>query len=372
MHRSFAAMKPRTIVLLVVLLVLTVTAIWILDPTSNDQGPQSVPAKPSAGPGGPAGKPLAVTGISVQPQPFTEQITLSGTVLSNEAVMIRPEVAGRVTAIGFKEGQRVQRGHVLVRLFDADLRARLQQTLAQVALDSSSVHRLERIRAVDGISVEELQRATATLAMHRAEADEIRALLEKTVITAPFAGVVGLRKVSVGTVVTPQTDVVLLKDDAQLKLECLVPEKYATMVGVGTTMTFRVRGDNAKAAYRAVVYATDPELDPSSRTLRVRAHVAKAAGLLSGMFADVTLQAAHVPDALLVPTECVVVDINGPKVYVKRGDQAREVRVTTGTRMESDIRITSGLVAGDTVLTTGTLMLKDGLPISVSLRESQQ
>ncbi len=353
-------MKLRTILLLAVIVIVGAILAWVLGTTSDE-----APTGPAAGPKAP--KPLAVLARVIAPQPFTDVITLPGSILANEAVEVRAEIAGRIVRMAFSEGQRVKRGQLLVKLNDTDLQARLQQTLSQVELDSESVHRLERIRQVDGVSIEELQRAKALLAMHRAEADVIRAQIAKTAILAPFDGVVGLRNVSEGAVVTPETVITLLKDDAQLKLECAVPEKYATSINSSTTMTFNVRGSKDARSYSAQVYATDPELDPGSRTLRVRAHIANPQGLLPGMFADVRLAMAEVPDALLVPTEAVVVDINGPKVFVKNGTSAREVRITSGTRTRSNIRVVEGLQPGDTVLTTGMLMMKDAMPVSVTL-----
>lgn len=359
-------MKPRILLIVIALLAVTALLVWQFQPAGNQPKAGAPPAKPMPG----SGSPLAVVGMVVQPRAYTESVTLTGSIVANEAVVIRPEVSGRIVALGFTEGQRVVKGQMLVRLFDADLRARLTQVLAQVALDSSQVERLQRLRAVDGISAEEFQRAAATLEMHRAQADEIRAQLEKTTITAPFAGRVGLRNASVGAVVGPASEITLLRDDSQLKVECTVPEKYATAITVGTQMTFTVRGSRNATLYRARVYAVDPELNPESRTLRIRALIAQPTGLLPGMFADVTVQLATVPDALLVHTESVVVDLNGPKVFVANGDVAREVRITTGTRTTTDVRVLDGLAPGDTVLTTGMLVMKDGLPIGVSVVES--
>jgi len=358
-------MKLRTILLIAVIVIAGAIVAWVLGTTSDE-----APAGPAAG-GPKAPKPLAVLARVILPQSFTDVITLPGSILANEAVEVRAEISGRIVRIAFTEGQRVRKGQLLVKINDADLQARLMQTLSQVELDSESVHRLERIRQVDGVSIEELQRAKALLAMHRAEADVIRAQIAKTALLAPFDGVVGLRNVSEGAVVSPETVITLLKDDAHLKLECSVPEKYATSINTSTTMTFQVRGSKDGRVYRAQVYATDPELDPGSRTLRVRARIADPQGLLPGMFADVSLAMAEVPDALLVPTESVVVDINGPKVFVKQGAVAREVRIRTGTRTQNDVRVITGLQPGDTVLTTGMLIMKEAMPVSVTLETTE-
>lgn len=322
-------------------------------------------------PGGPAGgaagamKPLRVNGMVATPQEFDEQITVTGTVVANEAVEVRPEVSGRVVSIGFKEGQRVAKGQLLVKLYDADLRAQLEKTKRQVTLDEDKVKRLKQIRSVDGVSLEEYELAVATLEMHKAETEIIAAQLTKTEIRAPFAGTIGLRRVSEGAVVSSATLIAVLKDDARLKLEFSVPEKVATLVRVGTPVSFRVRGGDAQAPLQAVVYAQEPELDPQTRTLKVRANCSASTGLVPGMFADITLQLGRIRDALLVPTESIVSDIKGTKVFVIRSGKAEEVRVQTGTRTAQRVRVISGVKPGDTVVTTGMLVLKQGVPVKI-------
>ena len=354
-------MRLKNILIIAAIIVVAAVATWIL--TTRESGePSQLPL-----PAGRARAPLAVNALIASPVDFTEEITLTGTILANEAVVIKPEISGRIVEIGFKEGQRVRKGQMLARLFDADLQARLRQTNSQIELDSESVHRLEQIRRVDGVSIEELQRAKATLAMHRAEADVIRAQIEKTVIKAPFHGVVGLRNVSEGAVVSPETEITLLKDDSRLKLECTVPEKYASKIAVGSVMSFRVRGTSSAHTYAATVYAQDPELDPASRTLRVRASIANAEGLMPGMFTDILLVLGRIGKALLVPTEAVVVDLKGAKVFVNEGGIARERRIVTGTRTRDKLRVESGISIGDTVLTTGMLIMKDGLPVKITI-----
>jgi membrane fusion protein (multidrug efflux system) len=337
--------------------------------------------EPSGAPagGGPAGpgaaatqKPLRVNGMVATPQEFDEQITVSGTVVANEAVEVRPEVSGRIVSIGFKEGQRVAKGQLLVKLYDADLRAQLEKTKRQVTLDEDKVKRLKQIRNVDGVSLEEYELAVATLEMHKAESEIINAQLSKTEIRAPFAGTIGLRRVSEGAVVSSSTLIAVLKDDARLKLEFSVPEKVATLVRVGSPVTFRVRGGDANAPLQAVVYAQEPELDPQTRTLKVRAHCSASAGLVPGMFADITVQLGRTRDALLVPTESIVSDIKGKKVFVIRSGTAQEVRVQTGTRTADHVRVLSGIAPGDTVVTTGMLVLKQGVPVTIERLSSAQ
>lgn len=355
-------MKLRTILILVAVVAAAGLAVYFLSPSQP-----STPSQPTLAPS--TSRAIAVNAVVIAPTSFEEKVTLTGSVISNEAVEIRPEISGRVVSVNFKEGQRVTKGQLLVKLFDADLQAQLKKVEQQVKLDEDRVRRLKQIRSVDGVSVEDLETAEATLEMHKAEIEIIKAQITKTAVLAPFNGTIGLRNISVGAVVSPSTVVTLLKDDSQLKLECTVPERYATSIRTGTTISFSVRGGQSPTAYTATVYATDPELDARSRTLRVRANIAATRELLPGMFADVMLNLGTTSDALLVPTESVVVDVKGAKVFVANGGRAREVRVETGTRSQETVRVLNGLAAGDTVLTTGILILKDNMPVKVTVTQ---
>ncbi|RPI67386.1 MAG: efflux RND transporter periplasmic adaptor subunit [Ignavibacteriae bacterium] len=363
-------MKLRTILILLAVAIAAAVAIYLFSPStlapSHPSSPSS-PSHPSTLSAPP--KAVSVNAIVVRPQAFEELVTLTGSVISNEAVEVRPEISGRIVSVNFREGQRVTKGQLLVKLFDADLQAQMKKTEHQVRLDEDKVRRLKQIRAVDGVSIEDLETAEATLEMHKAEIDMIKAQIAKTAILAPFNGVIGLRNVSEGAVVSPSTVITLLKDDTQLKLECTVPEKYATTIKQGTRISFSVRGKQLANPLTATVYATDPELDARSRTLRIRAAIDKTTDLLPGMFADVMLNMGTTNDAILVPTECVVVDIKGAKVFVAHNNRAREVRVETGTRSQETIRVLSGIAPGDTILTTGILILKDNMPVKVTVTQ---
>ncbi len=365
-------MKLRTILILVVVVAAAGLAVYLLSPSHpSNLAPSTSRSQPStlAPSTSPSPRAVGVRAMVVSPAVFEEKVTLTGSIISNEAVEIRPEIGGRVISVNFKEGQRVTKGQLLVKLFDADLQAQMKKVEQQVKLDEDRVRRLKQIRSVDGVSVEDLETAEATLEMHKAEIEMIKAQIAKTAMLAPFNGTIGLRNISVGAVVSTSTVVTMLKDDSQLKLECTVPEKYATAISPGTKISFTVRGGQSTEAYTATVYATDPELDARSRTLRIRAHVATAKQLLPGMFADVMLNLGTTKDALLVPTESVVVDVKGAKVFVANGGRAREVRVETGARTQESVRILSGLTNGDTVLTTGILILKDNMPVKVTVAQ---
>lgn len=299
--------------------------------------------------------------------PFDEALSLTGTILPNEMVDIVAEVGGRIVRLGFSEGAVVKKGQLLVKLWDADLQARLSKARQQLTVDEDRLRRLKELRNVDGVSIQDFDVATATVGIRKAEIEDLEAQISRTELRAPFDGRVGLRNVSEGAVITPATVVTSLRDERTLKLECSLPERYAAAVAPGMPMQFTVRGRGAVESRTAQVYATDPGMDTRTRTLRVRARVTRTPDLVPGMFADIRFELSDVADALLVPSESVVPDINGASVYVSRNGVARQARVELGGRSATHVRVLSGIAAGDTVITTGLLMIKQGAPIAVTV-----
>ncbi|MBC8124961.1 MAG: efflux RND transporter periplasmic adaptor subunit, partial [Candidatus Kapabacteria bacterium] len=173
-------------------------------------------------------KSAAVTAVLVKPQPYTETVTLTGSVTADQSVELRAEVAGRITKIGFVEGRQVRKGQLLVKLNDSELVARRQKIRQQAELDLRRKMRLEKLRAVDGSSLDEYESATSQVEMRAAETAEIDAQIAQTEIRAPFSGVVGLRNISVGAVITPQTILTSLTSTGVLNIDCSVPERFAS------------------------------------------------------------------------------------------------------------------------------------------------
>lgn len=335
---------------------------YLLWPTSADR---KAPEKGQGAPGGPGGPPPVAKAIVVTAEPFTESVQLTGSVVANEAIDVTTEIGGRIVRLGFAEGGRVQRGQLLVKLWDDDLRAKLMKVERQLKLDEDRAKRLQDLKPVDGVSAQDLDVALATVDMRRAEIDELKAQLSRTEIRAPFGGRVGIRSVSEGAVVSPQTRITTLMDDGGLKIDFNVPERFASLVRPGSTLDVTLRG--ATAPRRATVIALDPGLREDTRTLRVRARLQDARDAVAGMFADVKLTLDAEPNAILVPSESIVQDINGASVFVVQGGKAVKRTVTTGGRTASHVRVLDGVAAGDTVLTTGLLFVKKNMPVSVRL-----
>ncbi|WP_159800150.1 efflux RND transporter periplasmic adaptor subunit [Flavobacterium sp. MK4S-17] len=309
---------------------------------------------------------MAVSGVIVQPREFANNLSLSGSIDANEEVDIRSEVLGIAEKIYFNEGAHVSKGQVLVKINDIELRAQSGEAATRQKLASENERRARLLLDKEAISQEEYDIASADFKTAQAQTQLIKAQIAKTSIRAPFSGTIGLRNISPGTYVTPETLIAKLVNSSQVKITFSVPEKYAAQVRQNSTITFTVAGTTEK--FTAKVYAIEPAVEEFTRTLRVRAIAQNDKGrLLPGTFANVTLPLEKTENALLVPTQAIVPVQGGKKVFIFSNGKAREVMVKTGTRTEKEILIEEGLKPGDTVLTTGMLSLKNEMPVKVSL-----
>ena len=323
-------------------------------------------SKKGEGPGDGKKPPMAVNAIVVAPEEFANTLSLSGSIEANEQVELRSEVSGIAQKIYFEEGARVSKGQVLVKIDDVELRAQLGEARTHQGLAAENERRAKLLLEKEAISREEYDIASADFKTAQAQTQLINAQIAKTSIRAPFSGTVGLRNISPGTYVTPETLIASLVNSSQIKITFSIPEKYAAQVKKNSTVAFTVSGSEEK--FTAKIYALEPAVEVATRTLRVRALAQNPDGkLLPGTFANVELPLEKIDDAFLVPTEAIVPIQGGKKVFVARNGMAQEAMVLTGTRTDKDIVVLEGLKAGDTVLTTGVLTLKKDAPVKVTV-----
>ncbi len=314
--------------------------------------------------GGGAPPPQSIMGYVVAVQNLKEEVVSSGSLLPNEQVDIYPEVAGRIVQMNIREGQPVAKGALLLKLYDGDLKAQLQKLYAQEENARRTEDRNKQLLARGGISRQEYDLATTNLQGAVADIELVKANLSKTEIRAPFAGVIGLRNVSPGAVVTSGTLIARMQQISSLKLDFSIPEKYGSSVKQGSDVAFEVDGFNGIS--RAVVYAIDPGVDEQNRNLRIRARVNNAsARFRPGTFARVTLTIQN-ERSVVVPTQSVIPQTRDKQVVVVKNGKAQFKTVTTGIRTASAIQILSGIQVGDTVATTGLLFLKADSPVKVA------
>jgi len=307
---------------------------------------------------------ISVTAIVIQPQLLNNKIFTTGTLLANEEVELRPEVSGRVTDIFFAEGSRVKKGEVLLRINDRELRAQLKRKEFEEkeALDKET--RMRRLLELKGISQEEYDKAANALGMIKAEKEIIQSQLTKTEIVAPFDGMVGLRYVSEGSYVTSNMLVATMQDVDPIKVEFSVPEKYAKQIKQGSEITVRV-GDSGEE-YRGSVYAAEAKIDLATRTIKARAKILNPKGdLIPGSFAKVDITLEQLPNAIVIPTESVIPEMSGEKVFICVDGKVRSVPVKTGIRTETGVQIVEGLNPQDTLVVTGLLQLTDDKSVQI-------
>ncbi|WP_298355979.1 efflux RND transporter periplasmic adaptor subunit [Runella sp.] len=328
------------------------------------KGPASAGAK---GGGGPA--PIEIMVVSNQKK--KKKILSTGTIIANEEVEIRSEIAGRITSINFREGDYVKKGTVLIRINDADLQAQLQKFVYQKKLAEVNEERQKRLLEKEAISQRDYDISLTNLNSINADIDNLKAQIAKTVIKAPFDGTIGLRYVSEGSYTNNATRIATLTNVNPAKLDFSVPAKYATIVRKGTSITFTTESGDEK--FRGTVYAVEPKIDPSTRTLTLRATSPNSARkLVPGSFARVEIILSSKANAIVVPTEAVIPNLSGHSVFVVRNNKAESAKVEIGTRNDKTIEIIKGLNVGDTLITSGILQVKPGGDVDIKTAASKQ
>jgi membrane fusion protein (multidrug efflux system) len=279
-----------------------------------------------------------------------DRVTSVGTVLPNERVDVRSEINGRVREIHFKEGGRVAKGDLLVKIDDSELLAQLSRAKSELAIAKKENERQEDLYAQKVTSQREYDSAINNLGVAQAEFELTEAQIRKTSIRAPFDGVVGLRSVSEGGYVTPASPITTLMQDRPVKIDFTVPERFAARVKKGDVVHFTVEGSTR--VFDASVYALESIIDADTRTMGVRATSPNADGaLVPGAFAEVEVLFPE-RDAVTVPSFALVPELRGQRVFLYRGGKALGVSVQTGLRTEDRVEITKGVTAGDTLITS--------------------
>jgi membrane fusion protein (multidrug efflux system) len=321
---------------------------------------KTAPAGASAG-----GSVLLVEGMVIKTERLDNKLVITGSVLPNEALEIKSEVSGKVSSINFKEGGTVKKGDILVRINDEETRAQLQKQKYNRKLNEDNEFRQRKLLEKDAISQEEYDNALNRLNTTIADVQVLEAQLAKTEIEAPFSGMIGLRYVSEGAYISPQTVIATLYSISPAKIEFAVPGRYSTQVGNGKKINFSIENDTT--TYQGEVYAIEPRIDPNTRTLKIRALADNRQGvLLPGQFVKVELILQSIDQAILVPTEAVIPEQEGKKVFIVKNGKATEVQVETGIRTDRELEVLKGLSPGDTLLTTGILQLKPGMAVKIT------
>ncbi len=325
------------------------------------------PAKtgaPAAGAAAPAARPMSVEAVPAVIAPVNDEVTAVGSLQSNESVVIRSEIAGRIATINFQEGQTVHAGDLLFSLDASEYQAQLAQSSANMKSNETNFNRAKGLREKSLLSQQEYDDTSAKLEESRAKRDVDQSRLEKTSIRAPFNGVLGVRSVSPGAYVKPGEDLVMLEDIDPIKVEFRIPETYSRQVKPGQHITLRVDAYPGEI-FNGTVYVIDTRMDTQTRTMLLRGRIPNAKkNLRPGMFARVALILVTRSNALVVPEQALVPFGGDQFIYRVVDGKAVQTRVEPGRRMDGKVEIKTGVNAGDHVIIAGQMKLRDGMPVA--------
>jgi membrane fusion protein (multidrug efflux system) len=312
---------------------------------------------------GPA--PVAVEAAKVSLQPMPQSITAVGSLRSDESITLRPEVAGRISEILFQEGQRVARGATLIRLDPSVNRAEVEQSRANLTLAKSKYDRAVDLAKSNFISGQARDEAENNLRVAEAGLQLVEARLAKMELKAPFAGIIGLRVVSVGDYAKEGSDIVNLEAIDPLKVDFRIPEIYLKQIQVGQTLHVSLDAIPGKT-FDGKVYAVNPLIDAAGRAIVIRAIVRNPdTSLRPGMFTRVRLFTRELQDSLAVPEQAIVPQGDEHFVFKIADGRAVRVKVEVGQRRDGKVEIVKGLEPTDMVVTAGHLKIRDGVPVTI-------
>ncbi|HVK95522.1 MAG TPA: efflux RND transporter periplasmic adaptor subunit [Noviherbaspirillum sp.] len=309
----------------------------------------------------------AVDIVKVSTARLVDDINAVGTLRSNESVVVRPEVAGRITKLNFGDGQYVKKGQLLIA-FDATVnQAEVRQAKAELSIARANFERNADLAKQKFISERARDESFANVQVLEAKLALAQAHLSKLHIKAPFSGIVGIRNVSIGDYVKDGADLVNLEDISSVKVDFRIPERYVDVVEIGQAIELTVDALPDKP-FHAKVDAIDPQVDSSGRSALLRGRVANPQGKLKpGMFARVRLILAERQNALVVPEEAIVPQGVTAMVWKVVEGKAVRAEVKTGLRRAAKVEVVDGLQLGDVVVTAGQMRLsKDGTPVRIA------
>lgn len=351
-------MKKKTKTILIAAGAIVILILLIIPKLKSSDDKTNSPGLRSSGP-------LPVKAHITKYEVLDNKVLTTGTVLANEEVELKSEVSGKITKILFREGSSVNAGDLLVKINDADLQAQLQSAKSRLELQKETEYRQKQLLEKEAISQEDYDMTANQLKVNQAEVELIKAQIDKTEIRAPFSGIVGLKNVSEGSYVTNATIIASLQNINPIKIDFSIPERYSSMVEIGDEINFNISGNNKN--YIGKVYAIEPKIDPVTRTLKIRALCPNTGReILPGSFANVVLVLKKIENAILIPSEALIPDIQGQKVFIYRNGNAVPRQVETGIRTDQNVQLTSGVSEGDTIITSGMLQIRPGAPVTIS------
>ena len=315
-------------------------------------------------------------------KPIIKNVTLTkdypGYLTTEKTVNLVARVNGTLQSTSYTPGGRVKQGQLLFVIEPTlykdkveQAEAALKTAQAQLEYARSNYSRMKEAVKSDAVSQIQVLQAESSVAEGVAAVNNAEAALSTAhtnlsycYVRAPFDGIIGLRQISVGSYASPTTIVAKLTKITPLKVEFSVPERYASQIKKGTNLNFRIEGK--LDAFSAKVYAVESTIDPNLHQYTARALYPNTnRALLPGRYTSIQLKKEEIPNAIAIPTEAIVPEMGKDKVFLYKSGKAEPVEVTTGIRTDAEVQIVRGLQVGDTILTSGTLQLRLGLPVTL-------
>jgi len=357
-------MNKKTRIILIVIIVLFIIGMALYPKVKMWLSAEEESSPQTENSGGQARRALNVNAQILKYSNLTDEIRTKGLLIPDEEVDLSFETSGKITEISFKEGSTVRKGQLLAKVNDKPLQAELKKLEAQVPLAQDRVYRQKALLAKDAVSQEAYESVNTELEKLRADIELVKSRIMQTELRAPFDGIIGLRQVSEGTYASPTTIITHLTKISPLKLEFSVNESYVNNVKAGTPLLFEI--DNDLSTYHASVYAVESNLDRSTLTLKARALYPNPGGRLKpGLSTNIQIKLQEIKNTIVIPSIAIRAEMGRDIAYIYKGGKAVQVEVKKGMRTASSIQILNGLNAGDTLLVTGVMQMRDGLPVVI-------
>jgi len=348
----------KHILILIVVVAIVAGLAFLVRSCTADKTATTPPAQASAS----VPPVMHLEAMIVHPSMLEENIEVSGVLQAFDETVLASELSGRVTTLNLPEGQSVRQGTLLMKLYDGDLQAQLKKLLVQERIQQTTISRQKELLNINGISQQEYDLNTLQLSNIQADIELLRSQISKTELRAPYDGKIGLKKISLGAFVTAGQAIATLRAEQSLKLDFSVPEKYATLLTIGKTLSFTISGDTN--VHHATVMANEQSIEAATHNLKVRALVnEQSSTLVPGAFAKVLLSLGKNDHALMVPTQALIPMARNKKIILCKNGKAVFSVIQTGVRQPDQIEVLSGVSAGDTVVTTGLLFIRPDAPL---------
>ncbi|MGE0078026.1 MAG: efflux RND transporter periplasmic adaptor subunit [Bacteroidales bacterium] len=309
---------------------------------------------------------IFVEAVIIKESPIQRIVQVPASILPNEQVELKAESSGKLIEMNLTEGSFVNKGDLLARINDSELRALLQKKQYDEKLAADDEMRKKRLIEINAISIQDYEAAQNKLDGIKAEIEQTKAQIAKAEIRAPFDGRIGLRYVSMGAYISTNTTLATLVQDNPLKIEFSVPERYSSYIKNGIKVLFTA-GDSP-TQYEAFIYASESAIDPNTRSLKVRAKYPNTNGkILPGSFAKVNIVFQNLPSAIMIPPQSIVPSMDKQTAFIVKNGKAMQKEISIGERTGTSTEVITGLSVGDTLVVTGLTSLKTGATLQVNI-----